>query len=102
MQLCIINRDENYPRIHFEWAGLAHGDLFVRQPAASCNNETHYERDKAIVKKIDKGVRNKFCWLWLQKTLTITVKIGQNTQELSEKLANYIAKYVAGKAVLIL
>ena len=39
----------------------------------------------SLVKEIDKEVKNKFCWDWLERTVTLTIKISETTKEV-EKL----------------
>ena len=57
------------------------------------------KENEALVKDINKDVKNKFRWSWLERTITLTVKIGKNTEDVVEKLGDYIAKCdVPGKA----
>ena len=43
------------------------------------------------MKEIDVDVKNKFRWSWLEKSVTVRVKIGKNTEDVIEKF-DYIAK----------
>ena len=57
------------------------------------------KENEALVKEIDKDVINKFRWSWLERSVTVRVKIGKNTEDVIEKLFDYIAKTdVPGKA----
>ena len=49
-------------------------------------------KNQALVKDINKDVKNKFRWSWLERSITLTVKIGKNTEDAVEKLADDIAK----------
>ena len=54
------------------------------------------------VSEIDKDVKNKFKWEWLEKIVKFDVKIGKQTQNVSEPLANFIKKSdIAGKALCV-
>ena len=50
------------------------------------------KENEALVKEINKDDKNKFRWSWLEKSVTVRVKIGKNTEDVIEKLFDYIAK----------
>lgn len=55
--------------------------------------------DTSVIAEIDKDVKNKFRWAWLEKSVTLSVKIGKKTEEVTELLRDYVGKCdVAGKA----
>ena len=75
------------------------GDVKICLPVLCNTMKLIKQGDEALVKEIDKSVKNKFRWSWLDRTVTISVKIGNSTEELVEKLADYIVKCdVAGKS----
>lgn len=58
--------------------------------------------EESRVAEIDKDVKNKFKWEWLDKTVKLDVKIGKQTQSASETLASCIKKSdIAGKALCV-
>lgn len=58
--------------------------------------------DESRVLEIDKGIKNKFKWQWLEKTVTFEVKIGKETQTVTESLASFIKKVeTPGKALCV-
>ena len=55
--------------------------------------------NEAAVKEIDKSVSNKFRWDWLDKTVKLTIKSGKDSEEVIEKIGDFIVKInVPGKA----
>ncbi|KAG1681765.1 Endoribonuclease Dicer [Nymphon striatum] len=55
--------------------------------------------NEAAVKEIDKSVSNKFRWDWLDKTAKLTIKTSKGSEEVTEKIGDFIAKIdVPGKA----
>ena len=48
------------------------------------------KENEALVKEIDKDVKNKFRWSWLEKSVTVRVKIRKNTEDVIERLFDYI------------
>ena len=58
--------------------------------------------NQARVLEIDKGIKNKFRWEWLEKQVTLTWKIGKPTEQVTENIADFIAKCdMPGKAQCI-
>lgn len=66
-------------------------------------NMKFLSRDQeASVAEIDKNVKNKFRWDWLQRTVTMKVKLGKKIEEISETLEQFIKKCdLPGKAFCI-
>ncbi|KAG1684638.1 Transcription initiation factor TFIID subunit 3 [Nymphon striatum] len=55
--------------------------------------------NEPAVKEIDKSVSNKFRWDWLDKTVKLTIKTSKGSEEVTEKIGDFIAKIdVPGKA----
>ncbi|KAG1649397.1 TBC1 domain family member 31 [Nymphon striatum] len=48
--------------------------------------------NEAAVKEIDKSVSNKFRWDWLDKTVKLTIKTSKGSEEVTEKIGDFIAK----------
>ena len=44
------------------------------------------KENEALVKEIDKDVKNKFRWSWLEISVTVRVKIGKNTEDVIEEV----------------
>ena len=60
------------------------------------------KEEESRVSEIDKDVKNKFKWEWLEKIVKFDMKIGKQTQNVSEPLANFIKKSdIAGKALCV-
>ena len=57
------------------------------------------KENMALVKEIDKSVKNKFRFEWLEKTVTIKIKVDKKTHNVVEKVGDFIAKCdIPGKA----
>ncbi|KAG1684639.1 Transcription initiation factor TFIID subunit 3 [Nymphon striatum] len=48
--------------------------------------------NEPAVKEIDKSVSNKFRWDWLDKTVKLTIKTSKGSEEVTEKIGDFIAK----------
>lgn len=58
--------------------------------------------DESRVQEIDKDIKNKFKWKWLEKQVTISVKFHRTTQNVTETLAAFVKKVdIPGKALCI-
>nr|XP_006811877.1 PREDICTED: ankyrin repeat and protein kinase domain-containing protein 1-like [Saccoglossus kowalevskii] len=57
------------------------------------------KNNASAVQEINKDIRNKFCWAWLDKEVTLTVRSRKEDEVVTEKLSDFIGKCeVFGKA----